>query len=391
MPKLTDVGIRALAPKEKLYRIADGDNLYLEVAPNGSKRWRFRYMKDGKATMLSLGTYPSVTLAEARQEAKRLRGELFAGTDPMAAKRSRLLDGAQTFEAIAAEWFERRMADRSPKYREVVQSRLKREILPYLGARPITEIRAPEILALLRRIENRGLLETARRVRTVIGQVFRYGMAIGAVESDPTIALHGALKQPKVRHMPAPTTPEEVAAILRAISAFKGTPIVSAALRLLPYLFVRPGELRQMRWAEIDFARAEWRFTASKTATDHIVPLSRQALTILREELYPLSGRFVWVFPGGRTPERPMSDNAIVAAYRRLGIGKDELVAHGWRAVARTLLHEELGFPPEVIEHQLAHKVPDPLGRAYNRTRFIEQRREMMQRWADYLDALREG
>jgi integrase len=223
--------------------------------------------------------------------------------------------------------------------------------------------------------------------------VIRYAVANGLAESDPTPALRGALPSVSHRHMAAPTEPEKVGEILRALDAFQGSPVVAAAIRLLPLLFCRPGELIAMRWADVDLEAGEWRYTVTKTKTEHLVPLSRQAIAILRD-LFPLTGHLPggWVFPGGRSPMQHLSNVAINAAYRRLGIDtKEELTAHGWRAVARTLLHEKLGFPAEAIEHQLAHAVPDPLGRAYNRTRFLETRRKMMQAWADYLDRLRDG
>jgi integrase len=244
------------------------------------------------------------------------------------------------------------------------------------------------VLSTLRRIENKR--ETAKRVLQNISQVMRYAVATGRCIGDPTPALRGALPSVKVKHMAAPTEPVKVGEFLRMLEAVTGGQVVESAVRLLPYLFVRPGEFRQMQWKDVDFESKEWRFVATKTDFDHIVPLSRQAINIL-SALKPLTSRnSIYVFPNGRTPFRPMTDAAQCAAYRRLGIDtQNELTAHGWRAVARTLLHEKLGFAPEVIEHQLAHKVPDNLGRAYNRTKFLDERKRMMQAWADYLDELR--
>ncbi len=283
------------------------------------------------------------------------------------------------------DWKEQYLSKKSPAHQKRTWSIIKRCILPYLGKTPIAKITAPDILAMARIHEKRGTIETARRAIQVTGQIFRHGIVIGACHIDPTPALKGAIIVPDQKHMPAPTDPVDVGGYLRAFDSFRGGPVVSVALRLLPLLFVRPGELRTMRWKDIDLETAEWRYTASKTNTDHLVPLSHQAVALL-EEIQPITDHLPggWVFIGGRSPLRPMSEAAINAAYRRLGIDtKTELTGHGRRAVARTLLHEKLGYPPEVIEHQLAHAVPDTLGRAYNRTRFIEQRREMMQDWAD--------
>jgi len=394
---LTDPAIRNAKPTEKTQKLFDGGGLYLEVAPSGGKWWRLKYRFVGKEKRLSLGTYPDVTLKEARERRDSARKLLSDGIDPSAHRKSKkaaqVVLSANTFEAIGREWISRHMSKKAASHCNKVTRRLEREAFPYLGKCPISEITAPEILAVVRRIEARNHLETAHRVLQHIGQVIRYAVATGRAESDPTQALRGALPSATVKHMAAPTDPDKVAEVLRMVDAFAGGPVVGAALRLLPLLFVRPGELRTMRWEQIDFESKEWRYTTSKTKTEHLVPLSKQALAIL-EDLQPLTGHLPggWVFPGGRSPKNAMSDAAINAAYRRLGIDtRNELTGHGWRACARTLLHEQLGYVPEIIEHQLAHAVPDALGRAYNRTRFIEQRKKMMQAWADYLDRLREG
>jgi integrase len=265
---------------------------------------------------------------------------------------------------------------------------MEKDVIPWLGSRPIAEITAPEILTIARRIEGRGALETAHRVIWSIGQVMRYAVATGRAEMDPTASLRGALPSHRTKkHMAAPTHPRQVGEILRALDAFKGSLQVGVALRLLPLLFCRPGELRQMKWDQIDWDKAEWRFIASKTRVEHLVPLSRQAIALLRE-VQPLTGRGVYVFEG--RPGRPISDAAINAALRRMGFDTQrEITGHGWRAVARTLLAEELNYRPEVIEHQLAHAVPDALGRAYNRTKYLADRKKMMQEWADYLEGLK--
>lgn len=394
---LTNTAVRNALPAPKANRLYDSGGLYLEVTPAGGKLWRLKYRYGGKEKRLALGAYPSVSLKEARSrrdDAKRLLSE---GIDPAGEKRARKLRQAQltasSFNTVALEWEARHLSKRAESHRAKVMARLERDVFPYLGRRPVAEITAPEIIQVLRRIERRNALETAHRVRQHIGQVIRYAIANGLATIDPTQALRHSLPKASVQHMAAPEEPAKVGEILRAVEGFSGSPVVAAALRLLPLVFVRPGELRTMRWEQVDFESKEWRYRTTKTGTDHLVPLAPQALEIL-EDLRPLTGHLPggWVFPGGRSPLRPMSNAAINAAYRRLGIDtREEITGHGWRACARTLLHEQLGYRPEVIEHQLAHAVPDAMGRAYNRTRFIDKRREMMVRWADYLDQLRTG
>nr|WP_245535905.1 site-specific integrase [Thiorhodococcus drewsii] len=268
--------------------------------------------------------------------------------------------------------------------------RLERDIFPQIGARPITAVTAPELLATVRRIEDRGALETAHRALQNCGQIFRYAVATGRAERDPSADLRGALPPVRGTNFAAVTDPPRVAEILRMLDGYTGTPTVRAALRLAPLVFVRPGELRKAEWKDIDLDAAEWRYTVTKTDTQHIVPLSTQAVAILRE-LEPITGRWRYVFPSARGADRPMSDNAILAAMRRLGIPKDEMSGHGFRAMARTILDEVLGFRPDFIEHQLAHAVKDPNGRAYNRTAHLQVRKVMMQAWSDYLDELKKG
>ena len=395
---LTDKVIKAAKPREKPYKLSDGRGLYLTVAPQGSRYWRLKFRFDGKEKVLALGVYPSVGLKDARARCEDARKLLAGGADPSEQRRAqkvaRLELAANSFEVVAREWIARKLADKAASHRDKVVRRLERDVFPYIGNRPIVTIKGPDILAVARRVEARGTIETAHRVLQHIGQVIRYGIATNRADTDPTIALRGALSPVSPKHMAAPTdSPEAVGGILRAFDAFGGSAQVGAALRLLPYLFCRPGELRTMRWEQVDLEAAEWKFTTSKTATEHLVPLSRQAVEILRE-LKPLTGhlRGGWVFPGQRTSLKPMSDAALNASYRRLGIDtRNEITGHGWRSIARTFLHERLGFAPEVIEHQLAHAVPDALGKAYNRTKFLEERKRMMQQWADYLDALKAG
>lgn len=393
---LTDAAIRKSKPAPKARKLSDGGGLFLLIAPTGGKLWRLKYRFGGKEKLLALGAYPHVTLARARQQRDEAKRQLAEGIDPgqlkKAVKSQQVERTSNSFEAVAREWVARHLAERAESHRSRVVSRLERCVFPYLGARPVAEITAPEVLAVARRIEARGAIETAHRALQNVGQVMRYAVATGRAVTDPTAALRGALTPANPQHMAAPADdPARVGEILRATEAFKGGPVVAAALRLLPLLFCRPGELRTMCWADVDLDAAEWRFTTSKTRTEHLVPLSRQAVAILRE-LHPLTGHGRHVFPSARGAGRPMSDAAINAAYRRLGIDtRTELTGHGWRAVARTLLHERLGFAAEVIEHQLAHAVPDALGRAYNRTKFIDERRRMMQAWADHLDRLKAG
>ena len=384
---LSDSKIRAAKPKAKLYKIADERGLVMLVMPNGSKLWRFRYRFEGKEQMLSLGVYPDITLADARERRDAMRRKLAHGQDPAVQRRIEQIAKADTFEAVAREWYQKFSPQWVPLHAKKVWARMEKDVLPWLGTRPIADITAPEVLTVARRIEGRGVLETAHRAISGIGQVMRYAVATGRAQMDPTASLRGALPPVKtIKHMAAPTSPKQVAEILRGFEAFQGSLQVGIALRLLPLLFCRPGELRQMKWAEVDLDKAEWRFVASKTNVDHLVPLATQAVALLRD-LQPLTGKKVYVFEG--RPGRPLSDAAINAALKRMGYDtQKEITGHGWRAVARTLLAEELGFRPEVIEHQLAHAVPDALGRAYNRTKYIDERKRMMQVWADYLEGL---
>ena len=391
-PMLTDIQLRNARPTGKVQRLWDGGGLYLEVSPKGGKYWRWKYRFNRKEKRISLGVYPTVGLKEARQKRDNARKLLEQGIDPSqhrkAQQQSAALRSANSFEVIAREWFGRYSPNWAESHCKTVIGRLERDIFPWLGDRPIAEITAPELLAVIRQVEGRGALETAHRELNICGQVFRYAVATGRAERDPSGDLRGSLPPFKTKHLAAITDPKRVGELLRMIDAYQGGLIVGCALRLAPLVFVRPGELRHARWEDIEFDSAEWRFVVSKTKTDHIVPLSRQAIAILRE-IHPLTRQWEWVFPSGRSPTRPMSENAILAALRAIGIPKQEMTGHGFRAMARTLLDEQLGVRPELIEQQLAHAVRDPLGRAYNRTKFLTERREMMQQWANYLDTLR--
>ena len=391
---LTDTLIRNAKPGTKPIKLFDERGLFLLVTPTGGKWWRFRFMFDGKEKLLSLGVYPDVSLKDARERRDEARKLVANGVNPsenrkiQKSARADLI--ANSFEVVAREWFAKYSATWAKNHGDRIIRRFERDIFPWIGARPIAEINAPELLAAARRIENRGALETAHRALSNCGQVFRYAVATGRAERDPSGDLRGALPPVRGTHFAATTEPKRFAEILRALDGYEGTLTVRCALRLAPLVFVRPGELRNAHWADIDFEAAEWRYLVTKTNTPHIVPLATQAIEILRE-LQPLTGNSRFVFPSARSFIRPMSDNAILAAMRRLGIDKDEMSGHGFRAVARTILDEILGVRPDFIEHQLAHAVRDPNGRAYNRTAHLAERRKMMQQWADYLDKLKAG
>lgn len=389
---LTDVGVRNAKPKDKLYRLFDERGMYLEVSAAGGKWWRLKYRFGGKEKRLSLGVYPDVGLREARDRRDAARKLLANGVDPSierkVQKAATVERSANSFEAVAREWFARQSPGWAATHADKIMGRLAKDVFPWLGGRAIAEIKAPDVLAVLRRVEARGALDTAHRVHQNCGQVFRYAVATGRAERDVSADLRGALPAARHTHFASVTEPREVAGLLRALDAFQGTFVVQCALRLAPLLFVRPGELRTADWAQFDLEKAQWRYTVSKTKTEHLVPLATQAVAILRE-LEALTGQRKYVFPG-RDVKKPMSGAAINAALRRMGFDtKTEITGHGFRAMARTILHEQLRFPSEVIEHQLAHKVSDSLGTAYNRTKFIDDRIVMMQRWADYLDELK--
>lgn len=392
---LTDAKIRSAKPADKTQRFFDGGGLYLEISPSGGKLWRFKYRFAGKEKRLSLGSYPDVSLARARERSAEARKLLADGADPgevkKAQKNAKLQCSENALGAIAREWYVKHKPNWAASHADKIIKRLENDIFPWLGSRPIDEIAAPEILAALRRIESRGALDTAHRALQNCGQVFRYAVATGRAMRNPCADLRGALPPAKPGHFAAITDPDKVAELLRAIDEVQAGLVVKSALRLLPLLFVRPGELRTARWADIDLDKAEWRYVVSKTKTEHLVPLATQAVSILRE-LKPLTGRGEYVFPGARSNGKPMSGMAVNVALRRAGYNtREEQTGHGFRAMARTLLHEGLRFPVEVIEHQLAHRVPDALGNAYNRTKFLKERCAMMQAWADYLDKLKAG
>lgn len=398
MPKrikpLTDTKVRNAKPQEREYKLFDGGGLFLFVTPSGGKLWHFKYRFDGKEKKLALGSYPEVSLLDARQRHDDARRLLVNNVDPGAVRKAQKqanVEETETFEVIAREWHNKFMTTWEKSHYERVLSRLERDVFPHLGKRPIAEIKTPELLGVLRRLESRGITHTAHIIRGICGQVFRYAVATGRAERDPSADLRGALPPVKTINRAAITDPVKAGELLRAIDSYRGSFVVQSALKVAPLTFVRPGELRHAEWSEIDFEKAEWNIPAQKMKMKqpHLVPLSKQTIEVLAE-IKKLTGEGQYVFPG-RTSSRPMSDNAILAALRNMGFEKSEMSGHGFRAMARTILDEVLQVRPDLIEHQLAHAVRDPLGRAYNRTQHLNERRKMMQTWADYLDGLKAG
>lgn len=392
---LTDTAIKSAKPTDKPLRLFDGGGLYLEVAPSGGKWWRLKYRFAGKEKRISLGVYPDVSLAAARKARDDAKAKLATGVDPSQARKAQKdesIDRASnSFEAVALEWFAKYSPGWAESNAKKVMGRLQNDVLPWLANRPIAEIKAPDLLSVCRRIESRGALDTAHRVLQSCGQIFRYAVATGRAERDPSGDLRGALPPAKTKHYAAPTDPREVAGLLRMFDGFTGTFVVKSAMCLAPMLFVRPGELRKAEWADINLEAAEWRFVSSKRDVAHIVPLASQAVAVLRD-LHALTGRGRYVFPGARDRNKPMSEVAINAALKRMGIDtQKDFTGHGVRPIARTILREVLGYEPEIIELQLAHRKKDPNGGAYDRVAFLPERRLMMQRWADYLDELKAG
>ncbi|MBB6522293.1 tyrosine-type recombinase/integrase [Pseudoteredinibacter isoporae] len=391
---LTDVLIRKAEPREKAYRISDSRGLYIEVQPNGSKYWRLKYRYHGKEKRLAIGVYPGVSLKQARDATEDAKKQLGLDVDPSLAKKikkaERQVAIENSLESIAKEWHQQQAKSWSEGYSNKVLRSLEHNLFPFLGSLPISDITPPQLLSVFRKVEARGAVESAHRLKQTTGQIYRYGVATGRTERDITQDLKGAIATPKKQHFPAITDPAGVGKLLRMIDGYEGTATVRAAMKLAPLVFVRPKELRCAEWSEVNFDTAEWRIPGEKMKMkeDHIVPLSIQAIEILREQQC-LTGQRDYIFPSARSPRRPMSDNAILSAFRNMGISKQEMTGHGFRAMARTLLDEVLEERVEHIEHQLAHEVKDALGRAYNRTKHLPQRKAMMQRWADYLDGLR--
>jgi len=391
---LTDTAIRTAKPGDKPYKLSDEKGLFLLVNPNGSKWWRLKFRVCGKEKQLSFGTYPDVGLKDARGKRDDARKMLADGVDPgenrKAQKTARNEQAANSFEVIAREWLENRKDSVTPGQTAKALAIFENDVFPWMGSAAVADVDAPLVLSVIKRIDQRGARYTAHRAKQRISQVMRYAIATGRATRDPCPDLKGAIPAPQSSNFASITEPDKVAEMLRAFDGFKGTFVVKCALEIAPRVFVRPGELRKAEWEKFDLDKAEWRYLVTKTKTEHLVPLAAQVVATLRE-LHALTGHGRYVFPG-RDPLKPMSEAAVNAALRRLGYDtKTEITGHGFRAMARTILHEELHVKPDVIEHQLAHSVPDTLGTAYNRTKFLKDRKAMMQLWADYLDKLKAG
>jgi len=391
--RLSTAKIQNATAQKKTVRLFDGRGLYLEIAPTGSRWWRFKYRFAGKEKRISLGVYPDVGLKKARDRRDEMRKLVADGIDPIAARKQQKLmaldDAANTFEAIAREWFEKHSANWEASYSVKLLARLEANVFPWLGDRPIRDIKAPELLSVMRRVESRGVLETAHRLMNYCGNIYRYAVATGRAERDISSDLRGALPPSTPQHHASVTDPEGVAALLRAIDGYRGSNVTRYALQLAPLVFVRPGELRKAEWNEMDLEAGEWRIPAErmKMKAKHIVPLSSKAVAILRA-LQPLTGKGHYVFPGARSRERCMSENTVNGALRRLGWSGSEMTGHGFRSMASTLLNEQ-GWNRDAIERQLAHTERNSIRAAYNYAEHLPERRRMMQAWSDYLDTLK--
>lgn len=391
--KLTALAVKAAKPKDKIYRSFDGGGLYLEVKPSGTKYWYLKYRMFGKEKRLFIGVYPQKTLAEAREARGDAKKLLSQGVDPSELKQQAKRGGIELqethFESVAREWFIKFSNTWKDSHSKRIIRRLEVDVFPWIGSRPCAEINAPELLAVLRRVEERGAVETAHRVKQTCGQIFRYAIATGRGERDPSQDLKGALPPPKKSNFASITRPKEVGALLRAIYSYEGHFVTICALKLAPLVFVRPGELRHAEWSEVDFDASEWRIPAvkMKMGAIHIVPLSKQAIEVLKE-IEPLTGRGKYIFPSIRSIKRPMSENTILGALRRMGYSKEEMTGHGFRSMASTLLNEQ-GWNRDAIERQLAHAERDGVRAAYNYAQYMPERKKMMQAWADFLDGLR--
>jgi len=389
---LTDTAIRNAKPQSKQYKLTDEKGMYLLVNKAG-KYFRLDYRFAGKRKTLALGVYPDVKLVEAREKRDDARKMIANGVDPgqtrKVQKSIQIEQTENSFEAIAREWHGKYSSNWAGSHAKKIIRRFELHIFPWLGNRPIAEITPPELLAVLRRIESQGIMETAHRAQQNCGQVFRYAIVTGRVERDPSADLRGALAPVKHGHMATITEPKKIGELLRAIDGYEGTPVAKCALRMAPLVFVRPGELRHAEWNEIDLDKAEWRIPAEKMKMKdpHIVPLASQVVEVLFEIL-PITGQGQYVFHSVRTNFRPMSENTVLAALRRMGYTKEEMSGHGFRAMASTVLHEQ-GWPSDIIERQLAHAERNSIKAAYNHAQHLPERRKMMQAWADYLDKLK--
>ncbi|MDL2210536.1 integrase arm-type DNA-binding domain-containing protein [Desulfovibrio sp. OttesenSCG-928-O18] len=390
---LTATQVANAKAKANMYKMFDGGGLFLQVNPSGGKHWKMKYRKnDGKEGLLTFGSYPAVTLEQARKMRDEAKSQKAVGVDPGVARREekaeRMTVAKNTFEAVTREWMEVHATKVKPQTLHIYKVLLEKSVFPLIGKMPIREMKAPDFLEMLRRLESQKQLYSVKRISIVCGLIMRFAVATGRADADPMPSLRGSLKAHKTKHLASTTDPKQVGRLLRTIDAYQGSFVVSCALKIAPYVFVRPGELQHARWDDIDFEACEWRYTTSKTNTPHIVPLAPQVMKILKD-LHDLTGHQEWVFPSMRQRGEPMGKTTILAALRAMGITDEEMTPHGFRAMARTLLDEVLGERYDLIEHQLAHMVRDPNGRAYNRTVHLAERKRMMERWANYLDELR--
>ena len=387
---LTATTIKTCKPKDKAYKLTDGGGLYLLVSPSGGKWWRFDYRFQSKRKTLSMGVYPAVSLKDARDRRDEAKKQLANGIDPAMVRQSQKHQQSQpnTFEAVAREWHDKFKPGWSVTHASRLLRLLERDIFPWIGSMPVSDVSSPLLLQTIRRIETRSL-DTAHRAMQNCGQVFRYAIATGRQQNDPTHALKGAIPPIRDNHFASITHPEQIGALLRAIEGYKGEFITQSALRLGPLVFVRPGELRHAEWSEINLEIGEWRIPSEKMkmGQPHIVPLARQSIVLLTD-LQPLTGTGKYLFPSVRSSDRPISENTINAALRRLGYTKDEMTGHGFRSMASTLLNEQ-GWNRDHIERQLAHAERNKIRAAYNYADYLPERRKMMQAWADYLDTLK--
>jgi len=386
---LTNLKVQKAKPQARQYKLADERGMYLLIHPKGGKYWRLDYRFEGRRKTLAIGTHPETSLKEARKKRDRARSDIEDGIDPSGHQNGKPAFGDDSFETVAREWHEKYRSQWTEGHASTTLRRLEANLLPWLGKRPLGAIEPPELLRSLRRVENRGAVETAHRIQQIASRIFRYGVATGRCSRDPTLDLKGALPPKRSEHFPTITDPKKIGALLRAVDDYQGSFITRIALQIAPLVFVRPGELRHAEWVEIQLDSAEWRIPAAKMKMkrDHIVPLSDQAIQIL-EEIKPLTSNGRYIFPSTRSETRPMSENTVNGALRRLGYEVNEFTGHGFRSMASTLLNES-GWTPDAIERQLAHVEGNSVRAAYNYAEHLDERRRMMQWWADYLDELR--
>lgn len=373
---------------KKIKKYCDGDGLYLWVYEDGKKIWYYRYSLGKIRRDLYIGLFPALSLADARSKAEEYRSLAKSGIDPIREKnKDKIRERTNSFKKLALEWYDVNISQKTAGYKQNVKNNLEKNILPYIGLNSANSITVDEVIDIIKRIESRGSYDMSHRALGLMNNIFRYGKAIGVCDSNPADGLIGILKKSDKKHFGAPLTEKEVSDVLKAVDSYSGLSVLAKmALKIMPYVFVRPTELISAKWKDIDLDKKEWRYLVTKTKTEHIVPLANQVVEMFKE-LKRFTGNREYVF--GIHSDKHISRQAVLIHYRRLGFNSDKVTLHGWRATARTMLDEILEYPPHIIEQQLAHTVLDPLGRAYNRTKHLEQRREMMQRWADYLDELK--